>query len=176
MRGQIWNSLFILDCPQKWILSQSPAGTWRKYNVASTSIQRHDVASTLRRRYIYVMCPLGGGFDWATNSSEFTPDQGWYNCFSCIKDWHYFHFCRYYRGAVGALLVFDIARHLTFMNVERWLKELRDYANENIVIMLVGNKSDLHHLRVISMDEAKHFAGKHCLLNPCMPCGLFYHT
>ena len=36
-----------------------PAGTWRKSNVASTSIQRHDVASTLRRRYIYVMCPLG---------------------------------------------------------------------------------------------------------------------
>ena len=30
--------------------------TWRKYNVASTSMQRHDVASTLRRRYIYVMC------------------------------------------------------------------------------------------------------------------------
>ena len=36
-----------------------PAGTWRKYNVASTSMQRHDVASTLRRRYIYVMYPLG---------------------------------------------------------------------------------------------------------------------
>ena len=38
---------------------QYPAGTWRKYNVATTSMQRHDVASTLRRRYIYVMCPLG---------------------------------------------------------------------------------------------------------------------
>ena len=36
-----------------------PAGTWRKYNVASTSMQRHNVASTLRRRYIYVKCPLG---------------------------------------------------------------------------------------------------------------------
>ena len=42
---------------------------------------------------------------------------------------------RYYRGAVGALQVFDIARHLTFMNIERWLKELRDYAAENIVII-----------------------------------------
>ena len=39
--------------------SINPAGTWRKYNVASMSMQRHDVASTLRRRYIYVMCPLG---------------------------------------------------------------------------------------------------------------------
>ena len=75
---------------------------------------------------------------------------------------------RYYRGAVGALLVFDIARHLTFMNIERWLKELRDYAAENIVIMLVGNKSDLHHLRVITTDEAKHFAG----IYPLMTNGL----
>ena len=36
-----------------------PADTWRLYNVASTSMQRHDVASTFRRRCINVMCPLG---------------------------------------------------------------------------------------------------------------------
>ena len=46
-------------------------------------------------------------------------------------------FCR---GAVGALLVYDISKHLTFENVDRWLKELRDHAEPNIVIMLVGNK------------------------------------
>ena len=46
--------------------------------------------------------------------------------------------CRYYRGAVGALLVYDIAKHLTYENVERWLRELRDHADANIVIMLVG--------------------------------------
>jgi len=67
--------------------------------------------------------------------------------------------CRYYRGAVGALLVYDIAKHLTYENVERWLKELRDHADSNIVIMLVGNKSDLRHLRAVPTDEAKAFAG-----------------
>ena len=36
-----------------------PADTWGLYNVASTSMQRHDVASTLIRRCINVMCPLG---------------------------------------------------------------------------------------------------------------------
>ncbi|KAE8542422.1 hypothetical protein D1P53_001200 [Cryptococcus gattii VGV] len=64
----------------------------------------------------------------------------------------------YYRGAVGALLVYDIAKHQTYENVTRWLKELRDHADANIVIMLVGNKSDLKHLRAVSTDEAKQFA------------------
>jgi len=69
----------------------------------------------------------------------------------------------YYRGAVGALLVYDIAKHLTYENVERWLRELRDHADQNIVIMLVGNKSDLRHLRAVPTDEAKAFAEKNNL-------------
>jgi Ras-related protein Rab-11A len=64
----------------------------------------------------------------------------------------------YYRGAVGALIVYDIAKHLTFENVDRWLKELRDHADANTVIMLVGNKSDLRHLRSVTTEEAKLFA------------------
>lgn len=69
----------------------------------------------------------------------------------------------YYRGAVGALLVYDIAKHLTYENVDRWLRELRDHADDNIVIMLVGNKSDLRHLRAVPMEEAKTFAEKNNL-------------
>jgi len=64
----------------------------------------------------------------------------------------------YYRGAVGALLVYDIAKHATYVNVTRWLKELRDHADSNIVIMLVGNKSDLKHLRAVPTEEAKAFS------------------
>ncbi|KAJ7611631.1 ras family-domain-containing protein [Roridomyces roridus] len=67
----------------------------------------------------------------------------------------------YYRGAVGALLVYDIAKHATYVNVTRWLKELRDHADSNIVIMLVGNKSDLKHLRAVPTDEAKAFSSTH---------------
>ncbi|KAJ1762330.1 Rab GTPase ypt31 [Coemansia sp. RSA 1822] len=69
----------------------------------------------------------------------------------------------YYRGAVGALLVYDIAKHPTYENVSRWLKELRDHADSNIVIMLVGNKSDLRHLRAVPTDEAKQFAAENGL-------------
>ncbi|KAI7726313.1 hypothetical protein M8C21_012288 [Ambrosia artemisiifolia] len=66
----------------------------------------------------------------------------------------------YYRGAVGALLVYDVTRHVTFENVERWLKELRDHTDSNIVIMLVGNKADLRHLRAVQTEDATSFAEK----------------
>ena len=46
-----------------------------------------------------------------------------------------------------------------YENVERWLKELRDHADNNIVIMLVGNKSDLRHLRAVPTEEARGYAG-----------------
>ncbi|KAI9277878.1 rab11 protein [Sporodiniella umbellata] len=69
----------------------------------------------------------------------------------------------YYRGAVGALLCYDISKHATFESVSRWLKELRDHADSNIVIMLVGNKSDLRHLRAVPTDEAKNFASENGL-------------
>ncbi len=61
---------------------------------------------------------------------------------------------------MGALLVYDITKHVTYENVERWLKELRDHADSNIVIMLVGNKSDLKHLRGVSTEDAQSFSEK----------------
>ncbi|CAA7410170.1 unnamed protein product [Spirodela intermedia] len=64
----------------------------------------------------------------------------------------------YYRGAVGALLVYDVTRHATFESVGRWLKELRDHTDANIVIMLVGNKADLRHLRAVPVEDSQAFA------------------
>ncbi|KAL7830059.1 hypothetical protein SRHO_G00311860 [Serrasalmus rhombeus] len=64
----------------------------------------------------------------------------------------------YYRGAVGALLVYDVTKHLTYENVERWLKELYDHADPHIVVMLVGNKSDLAAQRTVPTEEAKSYA------------------
>uniref|UniRef100_A0A3Q1CNF4 Ras-related protein Rab-25 n=1 Tax=Amphiprion ocellaris TaxID=80972 RepID=A0A3Q1CNF4_AMPOC len=64
----------------------------------------------------------------------------------------------YYRGAVGALLVYDITKHLTYESVERWLKELYDHADPHIVVMLVGNKTDLESERSVPTEEAKDFA------------------
>lgn len=49
----------------------------------------------------------------------------------------------YFRGASGALLVFDITRRSTFLSVTSWLNDLRQIAEEGIVVVLVGNKTDL---------------------------------
>ncbi len=69
----------------------------------------------------------------------------------------------YYRGAVGALLVYDISKQSTFDNVEKWLKELRDHADAQIVVMLVGNKSDLKHLRAVKTEDSASFSEKNSL-------------
>lgn len=66
----------------------------------------------------------------------------------------------YYRGAVGALLVYDITKRQTFDNVLRWLRELRDHADSNIVIMMAGNKSDLNHLRAVAEEDGHSLAEK----------------
>ncbi|CAN1345478.1 Ras-related protein RABA2a [Linum perenne] len=66
----------------------------------------------------------------------------------------------YYRGALGALLVYDVTKPTTFENVSRWLKELRDHADSNIVIMLIGNKTDLKHLRGVATEDAQSYAEK----------------
>ncbi|MBA0617055.1 hypothetical protein Godav_026532 [Gossypium davidsonii] len=66
----------------------------------------------------------------------------------------------YYRGAVGAMLVYDISKRQTFDHIPRWLEELRGHADKNIVIILIGNKSDLENQRAVSTEDAKEFAQK----------------
>ncbi|CAL9079331.1 unnamed protein product [Musa textilis] len=66
----------------------------------------------------------------------------------------------YYRGALGAVLVYDVTKPTSFENISRWLKELRDHADSNISIMLIGNKTDLKHLRAVASEDAQSYAEK----------------
>lgn len=70
----------------------------------------------------------------------------------------------YYRGAAGALLVYDITRRDTFQHLSRWLEEAKQHAQENMVILLIGNKNDLDHKRAVSTEEGQAFADAHGLL------------
>jgi len=69
----------------------------------------------------------------------------------------------YYRGALGAMLVYDVTKPNTFENIPRWLRELRDYANRDIVLILVGNKCDLvdQSLRQVTEEQARNLAAEY---------------
>ncbi|GLU18325.1 hypothetical protein SLE2022_346310 [Rubroshorea leprosula] len=65
----------------------------------------------------------------------------------------------YYRGALGALLVYDITRRATFDNVKKWLLELREFGSLDMVVVLVGNKCDLgQQSREVEEEEGKKLA------------------
>lgn len=63
----------------------------------------------------------------------------------------------YYRGATGALLVYDISRRSSFEHLAQWLMDARQNAQPNMVITLVGNKSDLDR-REVTYEEGLWFA------------------
>ncbi|KAJ6233030.1 von willebrand factor a domain-containing protein 5a [Anaeramoeba flamelloides] len=64
----------------------------------------------------------------------------------------------YYRGAVGALVVYDTTNYDSFQNISTWLNELRESSDNNIIIMLVGNKIDMTDSRTVPTDNGKKFA------------------
>ena len=61
--------------------------------------------------------------------------------------------------------IFQISE--SYENVQKWLKEQRDHADSNIVITLVGNKSDLKHLRSVQAETATEFASIEGEPNAC---------
>ena len=68
--------------------------------------------------------------------------------------------CRYYQGAMGVLMMYDITSRDSYERVDKWMKDVREHGNANIVIMLVGNKCDLHSKREVPTEEAKGYAGR----------------
>jgi GTPase SAR1 family protein len=74
----------------------------------------------------------------------------------------------HYRNAVGALLVYEVTKKSSFQNVQRWLIELKQYAEPECTILLIGNKVDLvdrnNRKREVAYDEAKAFADENNLI------------
>ena len=58
------------------------------------------------------------------------------------------------------MVVYDITRMGTFENVEKWIKELKNYSDESIVIILVGNKCDLRQYRAVKSEQGEEYARK----------------
>ena len=59
----------------------------------------------------------------------------------------------YYKGAKGALIVYDISRKESFLNVDKWIADLKEFGEENVCILLIGNKCDLENMRQVPTDD-----------------------
>jgi len=70
----------------------------------------------------------------------------------------------YYRNAAGALLVYDISRRDTFLHVTQWLVDAQTHGNKDMIVILVGNKSDIDHLRQVPTEEGQKLAEEKGLL------------
>lgn len=69
----------------------------------------------------------------------------------------------YYRGAAGAIMVYDITRRTTFNHISSWLSEANNLASPNTILFLIGNKADLDASRDVTREEAEAFAKEHNL-------------
>ena len=64
----------------------------------------------------------------------------------------------YYRGSNGAVIVYDVTNRESFECVARWFKELKEFGgmdDEDLVVLVVGNKNDLKLQRQVSIEDGK---------------------
>ncbi len=70
----------------------------------------------------------------------------------------------YYKGAIGALLVYDITRKETFDHIIKWYNEVKLNGSKDICCILIGNKKDLEDQRQVKYEDGKRLAEEHNLL------------
>ena len=61
----------------------------------------------------------------------------------------------YYKGAKGALVVYDITRKETFDSVDRWISEVLNSGDKNMTMLLIGNKCDLDNQRQVTKEQGE---------------------
>lgn len=61
----------------------------------------------------------------------------------------------YYRNAHALFLLYDVTNKTSFDNIRAWLGEINDYAQDNVVIMLLGNKSDCGSNRAVKKEDGE---------------------
>ncbi|KAL6342897.1 hypothetical protein AAG906_016916 [Vitis piasezkii] len=74
----------------------------------------------------------------------------------------------YYRGVVGAMLVYDITKCQSFDHIPRWLEESRGHTDKNILIILIGNKTDLNEQQTRTSRHPKRLALLDFKTAPCI--------
>ena len=63
-----------------------------------------------------------------------------------------------YRGAKGIIIVYDITNAKSFEDVKKWLRSIEENSGDDVVTVIIGNKSDMESLRSVSIEDAKALA------------------
>ncbi|KAJ3438142.1 ras and ef-hand domain-containing protein [Anaeramoeba flamelloides] len=69
----------------------------------------------------------------------------------------------YYRGAKGAIIVFDCSNNDSFISAQNWVDEIRSKSSSNVKIIFVANKTDLPQFKV-DREEIEKFVNKNNLI------------
>jgi small GTP-binding protein len=69
----------------------------------------------------------------------------------------------YFRGAIGAIVVFALNDSDSFEDLHNWINDLHTYASPNTAVLLVGNKADMVDARQVTAAEAESFAQRHAI-------------
>ena len=64
----------------------------------------------------------------------------------------------YYKNATGAILVYDLTKKDTFNNIKNWLNDVKEYADNDLTAIMIGNKCDLIEERMVTTDDGLDFA------------------
>ena len=127
--------------------------------VGKTSLVQRFIKNRFAANY-----KLTVGVDILTKDVTFRPSEVATLSIWDIGGQQRFEFIRstFYKGAAGALLVFDLTREQTYIETRKWLTEIRQFAGEKIPFVLIGNKVDLIEDvgMVIDRNEADAFAKK----------------
>ncbi|GAB1609516.1 ras-related protein Rab-37-like isoform X1, partial [Argonauta hians] len=67
----------------------------------------------------------------------------------------------YYRDAHALLLLYDVTNKASFDNIRAWLTEINEYAQEDVVIMLLGNKADMTGDKLVRREDGERLAKDH---------------
>lgn len=120
-------------------------------SVGKTSLRHRFLGDGFRERYSMTI-----GADFAVKRFKNSVVQIWdlagQTRFKMVRE-------VYYRGAVGAIIVYDVTRDKTFRSVPDWIGELLNNNNDNMIpLILVGNKIDLRTVKSITKEQGIEYA------------------
>ncbi|MFX0037432.1 MAG: Rab family GTPase [Candidatus Hermodarchaeota archaeon] len=129
--------------------------------VGAPKVGKEELISKVIKNRFQANYKLTVGVDILTKDVEFRPGE-----IATLSIWdiggqQHFEFIRstFYKGAAGALLVFDLTREQTYTEIRKWLIEMRKFAGESMPFLLIGNKIHLHDVTNsrINQEEIREF-------------------